>query len=45
VKNRLRAIVGRLDKTFTVPSPNTLVLEQLARGEITVDEALERLEG
>jgi len=45
VKNRLRSIVGRLDKTFTAPTPNSLVLEQLSRGEITVDEALERLEG
>lgn len=45
VKNRLRAIVDRLDETFAVPSPNSVVLEQLSRGEITVDEALERLEG
>jgi len=45
VKNRLRAIVRRLDEAFNVPSPNSVVLEQLARGEITVDEALERLEG
>jgi hypothetical protein len=44
VKNRLRSIVDRLDETFTVPSPNSAVLEQLSRGEITVDEALERLE-
>jgi hypothetical protein len=44
VKNRLRAIVARLDETFTAPSPNAVVLEQLSRGEITVDEALERLE-
>lgn len=44
VKNRLRAIVGQLDKAFTAPSPNALVLEQLSRGEITVDEALERLQ-
>ena len=44
VKNRLRAIVDQLDKAFAAPSPNALVLEQLSRGEITVDEALERLE-
>ena len=44
VKNRLRAIVGRLDETFTPPSPNSRVLEQLSRGEISVDEALERLD-
>jgi hypothetical protein len=44
VKNRLNAIAGRLDETFNAPSPNELVLEELARGEITVDEALERLD-
>ena len=44
VKNRLRGIVQLLDKDFHVPSPNAAVLEQLSRGEITVDEALERLE-
>jgi hypothetical protein len=43
VKNRLNAIARRLDETFNVPTPNELVLDQLARGEITVDEALERL--
>jgi hypothetical protein len=45
VKNRLRTIVRRLDETFNAPSPNSVVLEQLSRGEITVEEALERLEG
>ncbi len=44
VKNRLRAIVERLDKSFEVPSTNALTLEQLSRGEITVEEALERME-
>ena len=49
VKNRLRAIVARLDRSFAVPdeptrSNNTLVLEQLAAGELSVDEALERME-
>jgi len=44
VKNRLRAIVARIDLTFTAPSPSSVVLEQLSRGEITVDEALRRLE-
>jgi hypothetical protein len=44
VKNRLRAIGRQLDRTFEVPSPNSEVLDLLARGEITVDEALERLE-
>ena len=43
VKNRLNSIARRLDETFNVPTPNELVLDQLARGEITVDEALERL--
>ena len=44
VKNRLRAIVERLDASFEMPRPNSIILEQLARGEITVDDALERME-
>ena len=44
VKNRLNAIAAALDKTFEAPTPNLYVLEQLARGEITVEEALERLD-
>jgi hypothetical protein len=44
VKNRLRSIVDRLDTVFSAPSPNLATLERLARGEITVDEAVERLE-
>jgi hypothetical protein len=44
VKNRLRAISRQLDRDFEVPSPNSEILDQLSRGEITVDEALERLE-
>jgi hypothetical protein len=43
VKNRLNSITRQLDETFNVPTPNELVLDQLACGEITVDEALERL--
>ncbi|MFY9532206.1 MAG: DUF2089 domain-containing protein [Candidatus Acidiferrales bacterium] len=43
VKNRLNAIAAALDKNFEAPSPNLYVLEQLSRGELTVDEALERL--
>lgn len=43
VKNRLNAIAAALDKSFDAPSPNLYVLEQLARGEITVEEALEKL--
>ncbi|MBD3335309.1 MAG: DUF2089 family protein [Candidatus Eisenbacteria bacterium] len=44
VKNRLNAIIRRLDESFAAPTPNVLVLEALARGEITVDEALRRME-
>ena len=43
VKNRLNAIAGRLDESFDAPTPNEIVLDQLARGEITVEQALERL--
>jgi hypothetical protein len=43
VKNRLNAIAAALDKTFEHPSPNLYVLEQLSRGELTVEEALEKL--
>ena len=43
VKNRLNAIGAALDKSFEAPSPNMYVLEQLARGEITVEEALQKL--
>ena len=43
VKNRLNAIAAALDKTFEAPSPNLYVLEQLSRGELTVEEALEKL--
>jgi hypothetical protein len=43
VKNRLNAIGAALDQSFAAPSPNLYVLEQVARGELTVDEALEKL--
>lgn len=43
VKNRLNSISAALDRGFEAPSPNLYVLEQLARGEITVDEALSKL--
>jgi hypothetical protein len=43
VKNRLNAIAAALDKNFVSPSPNLYVLEQLSRGELTVEEALEKL--
>jgi len=40
VKNRLNAISGALDSNYIAPTSNASVLEQLARGEISVDEAL-----
>jgi hypothetical protein len=43
VKNRLNAIGAALDKSMQAPSPRGYVLEQISRGEITVEEALERL--
>ncbi|MGA9642098.1 MAG: DUF2089 domain-containing protein [Terriglobales bacterium] len=43
VKNRLNAIGAALDHSFTAPSPNLYVLEQLSRGELTVEEAIEKL--
>jgi hypothetical protein len=43
VKNRLNAIAAALDRDFEGPSPNLYVLEQLARGEISVEEALNKL--
>jgi hypothetical protein len=43
IKNRLNAISAALDKNFDAPSPNLYVLEQLSRGELSVEEALERL--
>lgn len=43
VKNRLRNIVDRLDRVFSAPSPNSVILQQLAQGEITVEEAIERM--
>jgi len=43
VKNRLNAIAASLDKSMQAPSPRAYVLEQLSRGEITVEEALDKL--
>ena len=43
VKNRLNAIAAALERTMQAPSPRAYVLEQLSRGEITVEEALEKL--
>jgi hypothetical protein len=43
VKNRLRSIVSQLDRVFSAPSPNSVILQQIASGDITVEEALERM--
>ncbi len=43
VKNRLRAITTELDRSFEAPSTNTRLLQALADGEITVEEALEKI--
>jgi hypothetical protein len=43
VKNRLNSIAAALDRDFQGPSPSLYVLEQIARGEITVEEALEKI--
>ncbi len=43
VKNRLNAIGAVLDSSFDVPSSNLPVLEKLASGAITVDEAVEEI--
>ena len=45
VKNRLNAIRAKLDQSFDAPpsSPNMKVLEDLEKGEISVDEALDQL--
>jgi hypothetical protein len=43
VKNRLNQIAATLDRSFQAPSSRSSILDQLARGEITVEEALERL--
>jgi hypothetical protein len=43
VKNRLNSIAAALDRDFQAPSPNLYVLEQIDRGEISVEEGLEKL--
>ncbi len=43
VKNRLNAIAAQFDKSMRAASPHGYVLDQLARGEISVEEALEKL--
>lgn len=43
VKNRLNAIVDKLDRALDTPSPNLQVLERLEQGEVSVEEALAEL--
>ncbi len=43
VKNRLNAIVDKLDNVLEAPSSNLQVLERLEHGEITTEEALAQL--
>jgi len=43
VKNRLNAIVAKLDRALDAPSPNLEVLERLERGELSVEDALAQL--
>jgi hypothetical protein len=43
VKNRLNAIAAQLDRSFDAPSSNARILEELDRGEISVEDALERM--
>jgi hypothetical protein len=43
IKNRLNAIGQRLDRSFEAPSSNLGVLELLESGQITVEQALERI--
>jgi len=43
VKNRLRSIVEILDRSCDSLGSNSEILARLSRGEISVDEALQRL--
>lgn len=43
VKNRLNALAAQLDRSFEAPASTADVLDQLERGEISVDEALEKM--
>ena len=43
VKNRLNAIGSQLDRSFDAPVPSSRILEELELGEISVEEALERM--
>ncbi len=44
VKNRLNFIAAELDRSFEAPADRSEVLAMLDRGEITVQDALERME-
>ena len=44
VKNRLNTIAQKLDAPMLVPDEPARVLERLARGELTVEQALRMLE-
>ncbi len=43
VKGRLNAIAKKLDATFKAPDDRSAILDRLARGELSVDEALKQL--
>lgn len=43
VKNKLNAIAKKLDAAYKVPDMKSAVLDRLAKGEITVEQALEQL--
>ena len=44
IKKRLHRIVRELDAQLDAPTPNQVVLDRLAKGELTVDEALRLLQ-
>ena len=43
VKNRLNAIGKRLDAAYQAPDVRSAILDRLAKGEITVEQALDQL--
>lgn len=44
VKNRLNAISRKLDAELNAPGETGAILDRLARGEVTVDDALRELD-
>ncbi len=44
IKKQLNRIVASLDSQLDAPTPNQVVLDRLAAGEITVEEALQQLQ-